>query len=101
MEVQEIIRIIKNAGGISSIAHPYKLFSNLFIEDFHKMGVDGLEVYYMDHSAQQVAFYECITTKFGMIRTGGSDFHGEDNRTIPFGNFSTPESVLTAMKTYI
>jgi 3',5'-nucleoside bisphosphate phosphatase len=94
LEVHDIIRIIKEAGGISSIAHPYKLFSNLFIEDFREMGLDGLEVYYMDHSPQQVAFYESITRKFGMIRTGGSDFHGEDNRGTVFGSFSAPEVVL-------
>ncbi len=100
LEPIDIIRIIKEAGGISSIAHPYKLFSNLYIDDFKDMGVSGLEVYYMDHSPQQVAFYEMITRKYGMIRTGGSDFHGEDNRGTVFGSFSTPEAVLEDIEKY-
>jgi len=101
LEVKDIARIIKEAGGISSIAHPYKLFSNLYIDDFKEMGIDGLEVYYMDHSSQQVAFYESITRKYGLIRTGGSDFHGEDNRGTQFGSYSVPEVVLTELNDYM
>jgi 3',5'-nucleoside bisphosphate phosphatase len=100
LEVEAIIRIVKDAGGISSIAHPYKLFSNLYIEDFRNMGLNGLEVYYMDHTSQQVAFYESITRKFGLIRTGGSDFHGEDNRGTVFGSFTVPEVVLDDIGKY-
>jgi len=101
LEVPDIVRIVHDAGGITSIAHPYKLYRNQYIEDFSAMGIDALEVFYMDHSSQQVAFYEMITRKFGLLRTGGSDFHGEDNRGTTFGTFSVPEVVLEDLKDII
>jgi hypothetical protein len=41
------------------------------------MGLKGLEVYYPKHSAEEVARYLDLARKFGLLITGGSDFHGE------------------------
>ena len=48
------------------------------------MGVDGLEVYYPEHTLQQVDQYLQLSQQLDLLVTGGSDFHGtETTRTRP------------------
>lgn len=39
-------------------------------------GLRGLEVYHPDHSPADVAKYERLAERYGLLATGGSDFHG-------------------------
>jgi len=85
-DLQELINEIHNAGGIAVLAHPaccWALNMENFIKDLTKMGLDGLEVFYpYPRWRKYIKFsnpenLEKIADKFNLIKTGGSDFHGE------------------------
>ena len=43
-------------------------------------GLDAIEVYHSDHTAEDVIEYKGLATRLGVLVTGGSDFHGDDPR---------------------
>ncbi|MEW5909175.1 MAG: PHP domain-containing protein [Thermodesulfobacteriota bacterium] len=84
------IRIIKNAGGIAVLAHPFLLklqddvLRNLIIA-LKSMGLEGLEVYYPEHSPERIAYYTELASCYDLLMTGGTDFHGELKPEIQLG----------------
>lgn len=87
MSLQEAIDQIKNAGGIPVLAHPIHYEDDLDLENFSELGVQGLEVYYSDHSQDDINSYKSIAEEFGLLISGGSDFHGEVKPEIELGDF--------------
>lgn len=80
---EEAIELIQNAGGISVLAHPGLINNQDSIARFINMGIDGLEVFYPEHSNRQVNYYLLLCACNNLLITGGSDFHGlekEKNR---------------------
>ncbi len=78
---QEGIEMIKNAGGIPVLAHPYllKLEDKPFRELLEKLisyGLRGIECYYSKHTPEQIKYYCNIADEYGLLRTCGSDYHG-------------------------
>jgi 3',5'-nucleoside bisphosphate phosphatase len=96
--VQEIIDVIHRAGGVVVLAHPHTLFDDSFIDDFVMMGLDGLEAFYAKYDKIMVDYYDEIAQKNGLLRTGGSDFHGEMLDFDYFGEYSAPHFVLEEIK---
>jgi predicted metal-dependent phosphoesterase TrpH len=79
---QEAMDIIHKAGGITVLAHPFTL-NQLQLHDLEPVivelkekGLDGIEVYYPEHSEGQTRFYRHLAQQYGLAITGGSDFHG-------------------------
>jgi len=72
---QSAFKIIKDAGGISFIAHPGKMPEPL-LKDLIDAGVDGIEVFHPSHSLRLINFYKGIVNEFYLLSSGGSDFHG-------------------------
>jgi len=48
-------------------------------------GLGGLEVYHSEQSGEDSALYLSLAEQFGLIVTGGSDFHGENKPAISLG----------------
>ncbi|QTA82674.1 polymerase/histidinol phosphatase domain-containing protein [Desulfonema limicola] len=88
---EKAIQIITNAGGIPVIAHPglLKPLSNLSFEHavsrLKSMGIQGIEVYYPAHSKEQTNFFSQTADQFGLLKTGGTDFHGAVSPGISMG----------------
>jgi hypothetical protein len=105
-EVGEAISLIQNAGGIAVLAHPLQLersVDNLpnFLQRLRVMGLDGIEVYYPNHSRQFKKHLMSLAEKFSLILTGGSDFHGSirPGTTLAGGkNVTVPSQLLCKMK---
>jgi predicted metal-dependent phosphoesterase TrpH len=83
ISLDEAIQVIKQSGGITSIAHPISLNCGSF-DDFDKMvgqiaerGVEGIEVYSSMHTREEVKHFQRIAAKYTLLETGGSDFHGD------------------------
>ncbi|MCS6953490.1 MAG: PHP domain-containing protein [Bryobacterales bacterium] len=106
---QEGLRRIREAGGLSSLAHPLRLMRhrNGEFEDWLakmvEMGLDAIEAYYSEHSPQDVARFLDLAQRYGLAVTGGSDFHGAAKPNIELGtglggNLSIPRSVLDALR---
>lgn len=96
---------IRDAGGVTSLAHPIRLGKRDPVEEealiasLVDCGLQAIEVFHSDHSQSDVARYLAIARKFGLKITGGSDFHGENKPSIELGrgangNLSIPKSVL-------
>jgi len=79
---REAIALIRGAGGLAVLAHPSTLGINkpreltLLVKELQEMGLAGLEVFYPNHTEETVVLYQDIAKKLGLVRTGGSDFHG-------------------------
>lgn len=73
----EVIRIVHAAGGLASLAHPGLLKDDALVGTLVDAGLDAIEVWHADHSPEQTAHYAATAARFGLARTGGSDFHGE------------------------
>jgi len=92
------IKIIQDAGGIAVIAHPGVLPEET-IRELIKANIDGFEIYHPSHSAQQMKYYEGITTNYFLYGTGGSDFHGGTRSDVNnIGRFYTPLGTFESMK---
>jgi predicted metal-dependent phosphoesterase TrpH len=91
---KEVIEIVKKAGGISVVAHPFQLENEFILLELIEMGVQGIEVFYRLHTKQQIQFYSSIADKYNLIKTGGSDYHGDPDGRIIFGDYSAPNSVF-------
>jgi len=72
----EAVQIIRQAGGIPVLAHPGLIGDDDLIPALVASGLQGLEVYYPEHSQEQVTHYRQLAEGYGLIVTGGSDYHG-------------------------
>ncbi len=71
----EVIEAIHRAGGIAVLAHPAASGAVDQIPQFVEYGLEGLEVYYPDHSPRDVALLLDLCRQYDLLATGGSDFH--------------------------
>ncbi|MBN1496965.1 MAG: PHP domain-containing protein [Spirochaetes bacterium] len=109
IEFEDAVSVIKESGGIPVIAHPVSLecadlgeFESL-LKGFVAAGVEGLEAYASMHTPEMAAEYLALAKKYGLLVTGGSDFHGDKDETI--GNYNkdcpVPFELLDALDAYI
>jgi hypothetical protein len=92
IECNQAIRIIQAAGGIPVLAHPGLL--DLSNEDqfdrltagLKEMGVQGMEVYYSEHTPDQTRFFAELAQRHNLLMTGGTDFHGAIQPDIKMGS---------------
>lgn len=81
ISVEKAISVIKEAGGLTVLAHPGKIINrDDVVMRLIEMGVDGLEVYYPEHSSSVTAELRSQAQKNDLLITGGSDYHGLDKR---------------------
>jgi hypothetical protein len=88
---KEAIALILEAHGIPVLAHPFTLGIATYsllreqIQHLKLLGLAGLEVHYPEHAPAQQAEYLKIAREFGLLITGGSDFHGANKPEVELG----------------
>ncbi len=92
------IRAIREAGGIPVLAHPIYLKDDAFIEQLVHDGLVGLEVYHSGHPPEAVQRYEQLADRLGLLKTGGSDYHGTSKEGAPIGSMRVPYALVEALK---
>ena len=90
LSIERSIEIIREAGGIPVLAHPfqYKLDEaglRELIEHCMESGLKGIECRYSGYSTEQSKYLSRLAEEYGLIKTGGSDFHGENKKHISIG----------------
>ncbi|KUF76498.1 TrpH protein [Phytophthora nicotianae] len=76
---EEAIKLIASAGGVSVLAHPWCCKDPIaLVPELAKMGIQGIEVY---HDSNKIDMYGALAKESGLLRMGGSDFHGIDPTT--------------------
>lgn len=93
-----IIQRIKGAGGVASLAHPGLLKDRRVIEKIVPFGIAGMEVYYPLHSKKQVKDFLRLTQTYGLTPTGGSDFHGPQNKDTHLGATGVSQRLVENLK---
>ncbi len=96
----DIIRLLRDAGGIPVLAHPIFLKRDELIEQFAQAGLVGLEVYHSSHTPEQVRRYEALADRLQLLKTGGSDFHGDAKEGLPVGASTVPLALVEALKAW-
>jgi hypothetical protein len=92
IECEQAIQIIRAAGGVPVLAHPALLDIendqklDALLQNLVKIGLAGIEVYYPGHSPQQIGQYTELARKYGLLMTGGTDFHGTITPQIKMGS---------------
>ncbi len=76
LEVVDGVRLIHEAGGIAVFAHPGQEGRRERIEPLVALGLDGIEVRHPSHSGEDMKRLAALTAHFGLVPSGGSDWHG-------------------------
>lgn len=74
----EVFARVHAAGGIASLAHPVLVQHDEWIPAFADTGLDALEAYHSDHDEADTVRYLAYAQDFGLLVTGGSDYHADD-----------------------
>ena len=96
--VEDAIEIIHRAGGAAVLAHPGSLRRDELIPAFVECGLDGLEVIHPDHSETVRRSYGRLASKYGLVTTGGSDYHGPMPDRCGLGGMKVPHRHLGDLK---
>jgi predicted metal-dependent phosphoesterase TrpH len=84
-DLAKAVQAVKSSGGVPVQAHPLSMYVSWgkmeeTMNDIHEKGVMGLEAWHSGIRIAEAERLEKLARKFGMIVTGGSDFHGEKVR---------------------
>jgi len=90
----EAIRIVHEAGGICVFAHPGADGSRERVERLVAAGLDGLETRHPSLSPEDVRRLEALAEHFGLVRSGGSDWHGQTEGPRTIGMMQVPAEWL-------
>jgi 3',5'-nucleoside bisphosphate phosphatase len=99
---------VREQGGVPVLAHPIRLgmrdteVEEAFVREQVEAGLIGLEVMHSDHDAAAQAKYRALADRYGLLYSGGSDYHGEIKPQIQLGrgyggNVQVPEEWVEAM----
>jgi predicted metal-dependent phosphoesterase TrpH len=96
MTPAEAVALILRSGGLPVLAHPLTVNDpEGMIAGLAAVGLAGMEVYYKDYSDKEVARLAGLAERHGLITTGGSDFHGLDERhEAELGSVDVPLSAI-------
>ena len=88
--LEEGIQRIRDGGGIASLAHPVRLRRSeeelaRLVERLLVVGLRGIEVFHSEHARSDCEQYAGLARRFGLIPTGGSDFHGDNKPAVRLG----------------
>ncbi|MBG0791586.1 MAG: PHP domain-containing protein [Desulfovibrionaceae bacterium] len=106
---QQALPILKDIGATSILAHPFALNLNYaeterVVKDLRDLGLEGMEVYYSEHSDADTKAYGEMADRLGLLWSGGSDFHGSVKPRIALGKgkgaLDVPDELLEKMKAY-
>ena len=82
LQYQECLELITNSGGIPVLAHPKSLELSekeflILLNEMISHGLQGIEVYHSSHTKEEREFFMEIANRYGLLVSGGSDYHGK------------------------
>ena len=101
----EGVEKIREAGGIASLAHPVRVNGNVpgLMPELCDAGLNAIEAYHSDHGVPETSLYLELSEKYGLLVTGGSDFHGDIKPGVKLGtgcggNLCIPEDLVDRLR---
>ncbi|MDY6843178.1 MAG: PHP domain-containing protein [Thermodesulfobacteriota bacterium] len=101
---KDAINVLREAGGIPVLAHPFTLNTRTqqelraVVKKLAHFGLMGIEVYSPDHTTKQTENYLRVAEQFGLVVTGGTDFHGANKENVDLGSLMVPYRYLEMLK---
>ena len=89
---EQAIELIRAAGGVAVIAHPYwDISAPGEVEDLiRSLRPDGVETFYPPHTRAQTEHLLKLCEELDMVPTASSDYHGPTHKTFSkFGDYDT------------
>ena len=103
--LSEAAHRIREAGGIASLAHPVRVEGDVpkLLPELCASGLNAIEAYHSDHTPQDVELYLGLAKEYGLLVTGGSDFHGAVKPEVRLGsgcdgNLNVPRGVFEGLR---
>ena len=90
LSIEDAIEIAHEAGGLAIWAHPAEGGRRERLEPLVNAGLDGVEVKHPSHSADDVKSLQALADYFGLVVSGGSDWHGSSEGPRKLGNMNVP-----------
>lgn len=105
-ELPAAIAMIKAAGGVAVIAHPWSRGTDQVllpdvVGELAASGLDGLEANHPDHDPGTRAALRRLAKRLGLLVTGGSDHHGTGKKRNPLGACTTDPVVYAEIRSRI
>ncbi len=103
----EAISFILEFHGVPILAHPlqYKLTDQqlkTLVCELSAHGLMGIEAYYNNHSPSDTSKIAALAAQYGLILSGGSDFHGARKKDLQlgtgYGRLFVPDTLLAPIK---
>ena len=102
----ETIRFIKSLGCAAVLAHPFLNLQEAqlrqLLPEAKAAGLDAMEVYYSCYDEKTTALAKKIAAEYGILESGGSDFHGTAKPDISLGtgtgDLHIPLTILEKLK---
>jgi predicted metal-dependent phosphoesterase TrpH len=80
----DVVRLVNAGGGVASLAHPGYRPKDEIIPELVDAGLTAIEVFHSSHDELAQAHYLAMAQRYGLVPTGGSDYHGEGTRRAEF-----------------
>lgn len=74
---REIADLVHSVGGVVSVAHPKERGTRSFLERLRQEGLDAVEIRHPSHDLPMRSRLTDIALRLELLRTGGSDWHGD------------------------
>lgn len=96
---EDAIRVVRSARGVPSLAHPAEIseLETFLLPRLVAVGLQGLECYYGPYDEATVERLLALAQRFGLIATGGSDYHGPNMHPTPLGGRFVPPEVVARL----
>lgn len=97
---EDAIKLIKSARGVAVLAHPAHIpdLEEKALPRLVIAGLQGLECYYGDYDEATVTHLLDLADLYGLIPTGGSDYHGPNMHPTPLGGRYVPAEAAERLR---
>jgi 3',5'-nucleoside bisphosphate phosphatase len=89
-----VTEVVHAAGGMVSVAHLKERGTRALLERLKQEGLDAVETRHPSHDADLRARLTDIALELGLLRTGGSDWHGDPEPGFSHGTIGSQQVPL-------
>lgn len=108
LPITEAIRLLRSIRAVPVLAHPLKDLTEkallAALPELVDAGLAGMETQHSAYSPEDLALAPEIAARFGLLPSGGSDFHGQVKPDVRLGrgkgNLCIPMDIYEALRSY-
>lgn len=97
----EAVALVRSHGGVPSLAHPGTVIDlERLLPLLVREGLVGMECYYPSHTPAFTALCVRLCVRYGLVPTGGSDFHGRGDHGSDLGGVFVPPECVASLESH-